>query len=72
MNEKIDKQGLPSFQEYRVPGHCQSRDFADSLAVQTRPITLQPPIGITGMPFTRNCVLDTMTLSPAFSPEEME
>ena len=29
----------------------------------------QPPIGITGMPFTRNCVLDTMTRSPAFSPE---
>jgi hypothetical protein len=29
-------------------------------------------MGITGMPLTRYCVLDTMTRSPAFSPDEME
>ena len=28
----------------------------------------QPPSGITGMPFTRNCVPETITLSPAFKP----
>ncbi len=28
--------------------------------------------GITGMSFTRNWVLETITWSPAFSPEEME
>jgi hypothetical protein len=32
----------------------------------------QAPMGKTGMPLTRNCVLDTMTLSPALSPDEME
>ncbi len=33
---------------------------------------VQAPIGRTGMPLTRNCVLDTITLSPALSPEAME
>jgi hypothetical protein len=32
----------------------------------------QAPMGKTGMPLIRNCVLETMTLSPALSPDEME
>ena len=33
---------------------------------------VQAPCGITGIPLTRNCVLDTTTRSPALSPEVME
>jgi hypothetical protein len=36
------------------------------------PTSAQAPMGRTGIPFTRNCVLDTITRSPAFSPEETE
>jgi hypothetical protein len=32
----------------------------------------QPGIGDTGIPFTRNCVLETTTWSPAFRPEMIE
>jgi len=72
MNKEIYKHGLPSFLLAMSarntalrppPARCQRRIPACFYA---------PGRGITGMPFTRNWVLETITRSPTFSPEEME
>ena len=48
---------------------------AGLVALPARPaleLIAQAGSGETGIPFTRNCVLDTMTWSPALSPDVME
>jgi len=63
MNEEINKQDEPSFVVFLE---------AASRATLTSGRGAQPGMGETGIPFTRNCVLDTTTWSPAFKPEVME
>jgi hypothetical protein len=72
MNKEIDKQGKPSFSFFSgrktsrlVPACGSMTHFAGNPAQA-------PGSGITGMPFTRNWVLETTTLSPGFSPAVMD
>jgi hypothetical protein len=62
MNKKIDKQVEPSFVVF--PESANRRNDRGGYT--------QPGMGDTGIPFTRNCVLETTTASPAFKPELIE
>ena len=42
---------------------------AEARGNENRQAPALPGIGITGIPFTRNCVLDVMTRSPALNPD---
>ncbi len=86
MNKEIDKQGKPSFVSGgNLPGWLLSgwvsqvskgvvgdRELQSSSVSQQQQDSQAPGSGMTGIPFTRNWVLDTMTLSPTFNPEETE
>jgi len=71
MNKEIYKQELPSFFA------CYELGLLCGMTPGKSPGTFcsfyyAPGIGITGMPFTRNWVADTITLSPTFKPDETE
>lgn len=70
MNKEVNKQEEPTFVS-AFTGRSTAVRYLCPQPVPELP-GLQAPKGITGIPLTRNWVLETMTLSPAFSPEEME
>lgn len=72
MNKEVNKQSKPSFLHAGSKLSNSLRDPFAQRRIGTHGILRQPPIGITGIPLMRNCVPDTITLSPGLSPEVME
>jgi hypothetical protein len=72
VNEEIDKQDKPSFSFFSGRKTSRQAPACGSRPHFARNPPQAPGSGITGMPFTRNWVLETTTLSPGLNPEEME